>query len=213
LGRGTWGVVVRSLKNGETLYALNAQKLLIPASNMKIVTLAAAAETLGWDYQYETKLFLVNGDLVVVGTGDPSIALFDGSADRVFGDWAARLSSLGVRTIARIVGDDNAFEDQTLGFGWSWDDLPDDYAAGVGALQFNENAVRITVAPGPNAGDYAVVRAEPAGIGVEIVSTARTSAAGGATALTTNRLPGSQRLAIGGTIAVGATPSTLTVAV
>ena len=55
----------------------------------------------------------------------------------------------GVRTIAgRIVGDDNAFDDEALGFGWSWDDLPDDYAAGVSALQFNENAVRLAVAPG-----------------------------------------------------------------
>ena len=65
------------------------------------------------------------------------------------------LKQRGIRTIAgRVVGDDNRFEDETLGFGWSWDDLPDDYAAGVGALQFNENAVRVTVAPGPAAGDY-----------------------------------------------------------
>ena len=77
-------------------------------------------------------------------------------ADRVFADWAERLKQRGIRTIAgRIIGDDNAFDDETLGFGWSWDDLPDDYAAGVGALQFNENAVRVTVAPGPAAGDYA----------------------------------------------------------
>ena len=46
---GFWGVVVRSLKTDETLYALNASKLLMPASNMKIATLAAAADRLGWD--------------------------------------------------------------------------------------------------------------------------------------------------------------------
>src|SRR5258706_16413272 len=56
LGRGYWGVLVKSLKTGETLYALNAGKLMLPASNMKIVTLAAAAEKLGWDYTYETKV-------------------------------------------------------------------------------------------------------------------------------------------------------------
>src|SRR5262249_47307064 len=50
LAHGYWGVLVKSLKNDETLYAVNASKLFVPASNMKIVTLAAAAERLGWDY-------------------------------------------------------------------------------------------------------------------------------------------------------------------
>src|SRR4051794_38416474 len=53
LARGYWGVLVKSLKTDETLYALNAGKLMLPASNMKIVTLAAAAEKLGWAYTYE----------------------------------------------------------------------------------------------------------------------------------------------------------------
>src|SRR5712692_8227490 len=39
LARGYWGVVVKSLKTDETLYALNARRLMMPASNMKIVTL------------------------------------------------------------------------------------------------------------------------------------------------------------------------------
>src|SRR5262245_8110968 len=50
LDRGYWGVLVKSLRSGDTLYARNAQKLIMPASNMKIVTLAVAAERLGWDY-------------------------------------------------------------------------------------------------------------------------------------------------------------------
>src|SRR6266478_4690004 len=52
-----WGVLVKSLKSGETLYALNSRRLMMPASNMKIVTLAAAADRLGWDYTYETRIF------------------------------------------------------------------------------------------------------------------------------------------------------------
>src|SRR5712692_5601526 len=76
-----WGVLVKSLKSGDTLYALNPRKLMMPASNMKIVTLAAAAERLGWDYTYETQVFaageiesgVLRGDLIVVGSGDPSV--------------------------------------------------------------------------------------------------------------------------------------------
>ena len=55
--RGVWGVDVRSRSTpGEHLYQLNAGKLMMPASNMKILTLAAAAETLGWDYRFTTTL-------------------------------------------------------------------------------------------------------------------------------------------------------------
>src|SRR5471030_3494927 len=81
LAHGYWGVLVKSLKTDETLYALNAGKLMLPASNMKIVTLAAAAEKLGWEYRYETRVAAagpieggtLQGDLVVIGTGDPSL--------------------------------------------------------------------------------------------------------------------------------------------
>jgi D-alanyl-D-alanine carboxypeptidase/D-alanyl-D-alanine-endopeptidase (penicillin-binding protein 4) len=221
LAHGTWGVMVKSLKTAETLYARNERRLLMPASNMKIATVAAAAERLGWDYTYTTRLMtagridngVLAGDLVVVGSGDPSIGLIDGSSERLFDTWAAQLKQLGIRTVTgRIVGDDNAFEDLELGFGWSWDDLADDYAAGIGALQFNENAVRVSVAPGPRAGDAAAVIAEPAGSGVEIVSTATTAAAESQATLSAQRLPGSQRLRIAGTIALG-TSRTLTVSV
>ena len=215
-------MLARSLKTGETLYAVNANKLMMPASNMKIVTLAAAAETLGWDYTFETRVFaagtiadgVLAGDLVVVGSGDPSLVAADGMADRVFGDWAARLKQRGVRAISgRVIGDDNGFEKETLGLGWMWDDLPTDDSAGVGALQYNESAVRVTVAPGPSPGDAAATAITPAGSGLTIVSSVTTGAAGTRTSISARRLPGSMRLNLGGTIAAGAEPSTLTVSV
>ena len=220
LEHGHWSVLVKSLKAGDTVYDRNARKLMMPASNLKIVTLAAAAETLGWDYTYVTSIFTagpiedgtLGGDLVVVGSGDPSIT--SAEADAIFGDWAERLKRAGVRTVAgRVVGDDRAFDEVGLGFGWSWDDLPDDYAAGVSALQFNENAVRVTVAPGPAAGASAGVSVTPGGSGLAIVSAVTTGAAGSPAAIAARRLPGSMRLALRGTIGAGAAPATLTVSV
>ena len=220
LEHGYWGVLVKSLKSADTLYERDARKLMMPASNMKIVTLAAAAEKLGWDYTYVTNVFaagpiedgMLRGDLVVVGSGDPSI--ISAEAEALFGDWAERLKRAGVRTVAgRVVGDDRAFDDIGLGFGWSWDDLPDDYAAGVSALQFNENAVRVSVTPGPAAGESAGVSISPSGSGLAIVSAVTTAAAGSATSIGARRLPWSMRLALHGTIAAGAAPATLTVSV
>jgi D-alanyl-D-alanine carboxypeptidase/D-alanyl-D-alanine-endopeptidase (penicillin-binding protein 4) len=126
LERGYWGVLVKSLKTGETLYALNPKKLMMPASNMKIVTLAASADRLGWDYTYTTRFFSVGpieagvlqGDVLVVGNGDPSFGLTDGSAATAFDACAERLKAMGVRTIlGRIIGDDNTFDDE----GWDSD--------------------------------------------------------------------------------------------
>ena len=222
LARGFWGVLIKSLKTDETLYTLNARKLMMPASNMKIVTLAAAVEKLGWDYTYETTVRIagridngvLEGDLVVVGSGDPSLMAADGSADGLFSRWAGQLEAAGVRSIAgRIVGDDNTFDDETLGFGWSWDDLPDDYAAGVGALQLNEDAVRITVVPGAAAGDVAGISVVPAASGLSVDNDVTTSAAGLPPSIAARRLPGSPRLTLRGTIALGAAPIVESVAV
>lgn len=98
LQRGYWGILIRSLDNDDTLYSVNARKLMLPASSMKVVTLAAAAEKLGWDFRYDTTLYAsgpvegatLQGDLVVVGSGDPSLVTADGMADRVFAEWPAR---------------------------------------------------------------------------------------------------------------------------
>src|ERR1051326_5054614 len=126
LERGFWGVAVKPVSRDETWYSRNGDKLMMPASSLKIVTLAAAAEKLGWEYRYETKVFpigvvrsgVLHGDLVVVGSGDPSLDDWDGNATRLFADWAAQLKAAGISAIdGRIVGDDNAFEDEMIGVG------------------------------------------------------------------------------------------------
>ena len=210
-----WGVLVTSLSNGDTLYSVNARKLLMPGSNMKIVTLAAAADRLGWNYKYETRLLatapidggVLAGDLIVVGSGDPGIGGRDGPATRVFDAWADELVARGLRRIdGRIIGDDRAFDAEPLGAGWTWEDLGEGYSAGVSALQFNENAVRAAIAPGLRAGDPAIVTVDPPGSGLVVLNEVTTTAAGTAAAAAVRRLPGSSRLEIRGTVALGSAP-------
>ncbi len=222
LAPGYWGILVKSLWSGSTIYALNAQKLMMPASTMKIVTLAAAADRLGWDFTFTTRFLSVgriengvlDGDIMAVGTGDPSFGTADGSAGRAFDACAERLKALGVRTIlGRVIGDDNAFDDEGLGFGWSWDDLLGDYAAAVSALQFNENAARLTVTPGPAAGDVAAVALDPPDTGLTIDNRLVTAAEGSAASIGAHRLPGSSRLELRGTVPIGSAPATRVVSV
>ena len=210
LAHGYWGVLVASLKTGDVLYDVNAHKLFIPASNMKVVTLAAAAERLGWSHRYTTSLRTTGrvdggrlaGDLIVVGSGDPSVTAENAAA--LFDRWADALKAAGVRSVeGRVIGDDNAFDDDELGFGWSWDDVPDDYSAGVSGLQFNENAVRVTIAPGPAAGDSAAVSIDPPHSGTILDSQITTVAADVPSRIEARRLPGSARLVLRGSVPVG----------
>jgi D-alanyl-D-alanine carboxypeptidase/D-alanyl-D-alanine-endopeptidase (penicillin-binding protein 4) len=224
LDHSVWGVLVKSLAkpDDDALYSVHASTLLMPASNMKIVTLAATAARLGWDFHYETRIIaagpiqggVLHGDLVVVGSGDPSIGSRDGSATHVFEAWADSLKALGLRRVeGRLIGDDDRFEDETLGAGWTWDDLSEGYAAGIGALQFNENALRVTVAPGIAPGDEAIVSIDPPGSGLVIHNRLKTTAVGGATAFDAYRLPGSSQLELRGTVPLGSTPSGHTLSV
>ncbi len=154
-----WGLSIQSLENGQILYEKNSGKLLMPASNMKLITAAASMKGLGPDFTYETEIKTdgviengtLNGNLIVIGSGDPTISsrFKDGDHFRIFNDWATQLRQLGISRIAGdVIGIDDAFDDERIGFGWSWDDLPYYYATEVAALQFAENAITVTLHAG-----------------------------------------------------------------
>jgi D-alanyl-D-alanine carboxypeptidase/D-alanyl-D-alanine-endopeptidase (penicillin-binding protein 4) len=215
LQRGFWGVLVKPVDRDETWYAVNAGKLMLPASSLKIVTLATAAEKLGWDFRYETKVFaagttragVLHGDLIVVGSGDPSLDDWDGIATRLFAGWAAQLKAAGITAIdGRIVGDDNAFEDESIGSGWAWDDLPAGFAAPVGALQFNEGNVQVRLGPGDAVGDRGVATVTPETGGITLRNLIVTGPAGSAASVVRRRLPGSTRLELRGSLPLRGRP-------
>jgi D-alanyl-D-alanine carboxypeptidase/D-alanyl-D-alanine-endopeptidase (penicillin-binding protein 4) len=221
MDQGLWGVEVKSLDTGRVLYARNARKLMMPASNMKLVTLATAATTLGWDYRFTTTLETaapiengsLKGDLIVRGTGDPTINSRDERAAKLFDDWALALRGLGITRIdGNIVGDDNAFDDDGLGAGWAWDYLQYGYAAPVGALQYNEDVAKLTITAGPAEGAPAVATLE-SGSGLRVINRAYTGATGSAVTIDYVRRLDAPVLEISGSIPTGAAPLTRDVAV
>jgi D-alanyl-D-alanine carboxypeptidase/D-alanyl-D-alanine-endopeptidase (penicillin-binding protein 4) len=166
-----WGVAIQSLDNGQVIYERNAEKLLMPASNMKLITGAAALKKLGSDFHYQTTVqtdgSIANntllGNLLIIGSGDPTISARFGSGNHfsIFENWANQLKSLGITKIqGDIIGIDDRFDAQRIGYGWSWDDLPYYYATETAALQFAENAITITLVAG-QVSDPVVVKKDP----------------------------------------------------
>ena len=212
--RSFWSVLVREAASDDDLFALNAAKLMMPGSAMKIVTAAAAAELLGWDHQFETKVVsaapiedgVLRGDLVVVGGGDPSIS------ERSDVPGALRGIARGVREagITRIeggvIGDDDLFDDSPFGDGWTLDNLPYGYAAAVSALEYNEGSVDLVLRAGTEAGDPVGIHVRPGGSGLQIDNQLVTIAESGAGRLTLHRLPGSSRVVVRGQIPAKAAP-------
>jgi serine-type D-Ala-D-Ala carboxypeptidase/endopeptidase (penicillin-binding protein 4) len=226
LARSHWSLLVKSLDRDEVLFTHNPGKLVLPASNMKVFTMAAAAERLGWDFRFETTLEsaapifdgVLEGDLVVRGSGDPSIALRDDVAPRMFDDWARQLREAGVTRIAgRIVGDDDALDDVELGEGWSWDDLAYAYSGRVTALLYNEALVRIIARPGLTPGEPALIEVVPSSDhDLNITSLVTTGPAGSTASLRLERPLGSLDVTVTGTVPADAAadpPSSLTAAV
>jgi D-alanyl-D-alanine carboxypeptidase/D-alanyl-D-alanine-endopeptidase (penicillin-binding protein 4) len=180
-----WGVIVVDPGRGETLYARNADKLFMPASNMKLLTGSTALTQLGPEYRWSTTLFArgpvrdgaLVGDLIVRGNGDPSI-----SAHMQKGDALAPLraiaDSLRVHGIKRVRGKliaESMFSDAPLGYGWAWDDLDESYSARVDGLYFNEGFTEVVAYGGTRAGDAVRAVTRPATTYPTLIIQARTT--------------------------------------
>lgn len=152
----TWGIYVKDIRTGQILYSRNAEKALMPASNQKILTTATAIDALGGDFRYKTKLYfsgtvqgsVLQGDLVIQGSGDPTFGSFEmGGADPLRG-WAQALKSIGITQIqGRIIGDDDVFDDKPFGEGWDIAYLTEQAGRSIGVsaggLSYRDNVMEM----------------------------------------------------------------------
>ncbi len=150
------GVYIVSPETGQTLYEQNAHTPLIPASNTKLFSTAGVLEALGSDYRFETKLLTngtitpdgLNGDLIVQGSGDPSLSrrFLRHDPRLVFREWADGLKKKGIKTIyGNLIGDASLLSKHGQYPGWLDSDASLWYAAKTSTLVFNDNCVNITV--------------------------------------------------------------------
>ena len=161
------GVSVQDAQR-QTLVAYNDNLRLTPASNTKLITTGCALHAFGPDYRFKTGLGYtgtiqdgtLEGDLYILGGGDPTIGSKDSIAyrpDALFWKWKSLLKEAGIQRIhGRIVGDGSAYEGHLEHASWSYDDLGTYYGTGTSALCFYQNAIDYSVAAG--AGENAPVK-------------------------------------------------------
>lgn len=214
LAQAMVGIKVASLDTGRVLFESNSNKLLRPASNMKLYTVAAAIDRLTPDYRYVTSVYararpdsagIVRGDLTIYGRGDPSIAarFNGGNYFKGIDDLAARIVAAGVKRVeGDLVGDESYFTGPQYGSGWNWDDLTWWYGAEVSALTANDNALDLFVKPGMQVGAPAVITTGPPDPLLKIINKVTTAPKGTKRDLSVYRALASDELEISGSIAL-----------
>lgn len=209
--RALWGVIVHSLDKDERLFELNPQNLFVPASTAKIVSALTAADAVGWDYVFETKVFatgpivggVLKGDLIVVGSGDPTP---EGRAGDGFRVWVDAIKATGLtRVEGRILGDDDAIDEPRPGAAWSWEDVGYTSGALFGALNATENRMPLTIAPGPAEGQPATLSVDDFAQDRPLVNRTRTTGSSPTFVWPEQRI-GETPLSIEGTIRPGTAP-------
>jgi D-alanyl-D-alanine carboxypeptidase/D-alanyl-D-alanine-endopeptidase (penicillin-binding protein 4) len=208
------GVKVTSLDSGRVLFEENAQKLLRPASNMKIYTVATALDRLSPDFRFTTSVYArskpgadgtVKGDLTIFGRGDPSIAARFNNGDYMKGidELANRIVAAGVKRVeGDLVGDETYFVGPKYGSGWEWEDLTWYYGAEVTPLTINDNALDLFVKPGPTIGSRANITTGPPDPLLTIVNEVTTAGRGTRRMISVHRGLAENKITISGTIAL-----------
>lgn len=223
LARAHWGIDVEEADGGKNIYSLNSDQLFLPASNAKLFTTAAVLAYAGPDYRFHTTVETtgkidssgrLQGDLVIMGRGDPNISgrvmPYQLKTERiaphtqVLEDLADQVAHKGVKTIeGDVIGDDTFYAPERYGESWGQDDLQWIDGAPVSALTFNDNVIFVDIQPGEHPGDKALITQETETNYYVFDNRVVTSPAGVVRKVGIHRDPGSHTVVIWGTIPLG----------
>lgn len=187
------GVQVYSITRQESLFEMNPNAPLSPASTIKLLTALVALKKLGPDYTYKTEVFMngnlengvLRGDLYLKGGGDPSLV-----TERL----ALLVDEIMRSDIRSITGgifvDDTTFDNVQIDPRRIPTETDRAYNAPVAGLNFNYNTTTLFFRPGAKVGAKARVYVEPNTGYVELLNQASTSARASAYTLTASRIRG-----------------------
>lgn len=207
----TVSVTVRKASNGEVVYSKNPELGVTPASSLKVLTAAAALDTLGENHRFSTEVLTngqvakgtLYGNLYLKGYGDPTLMKND------FDHFASILANRGVKRLSgNIIGDDTWFDTDRLSKGIAKEDEAYYYAAQISALTLSPNtdydagSVIVEAKPSIN-GRNAKVTLTPATNVVRIINKSKTVPKGYRNTLKIQREYGTNEIVVTGNVPVG----------
>ena len=216
LTNGSASLTVINANTGEVVFAKNEKLGMAPASTLKTITSTAAYQLLGADFTFETTLSYtgevdetgtLNGDIVIRGTGDPSLGSDRSpqtSDTAILSAWVQAIQAAGIRKInGAVVADDRLYSGQTAPGGWTWQDMGNYYGAGVSALNWRENAVGVRFLPGSTTGAPTTLKGTTADISyLQLVNETETGARGTGDRIYAYSAPYSSRIYLRGTYGI-----------
>ncbi|MBH05433.1 MAG: D-alanyl-D-alanine carboxypeptidase/D-alanyl-D-alanine-endopeptidase [Phycisphaeraceae bacterium] len=173
LGETKYAIMIVDLTDGTELAAINVHEPMTPASNMKLITTAAALDVLQSQFKFKTDLRLVQPAdwnevsgrlpdesslpagpvLVIVGDGDPAfgdpklLGRYDLTVDDLLDEWVETIQGAGVAKVDRLVIDDRIFDTSFTKESWPQDQLSAYYCAQVAGLNFHRNVIEVWPKP------------------------------------------------------------------
>jgi D-alanyl-D-alanine carboxypeptidase/D-alanyl-D-alanine-endopeptidase (penicillin-binding protein 4) len=157
LKNGIWSIYAVEAESGEILLDINSHISLVPASNLKLITSAAALDILGAGMQLYTCLEYdgriaasgkLHGNLYLRGGGDPTLGSPEMPGvlplDSLFDLWTEAVCNAGIKEITGdIIADVSYFDDRYLPDDWSWGDMGNYYGAVTSSICINENSYNL----------------------------------------------------------------------
>ncbi len=213
--RVRWGVWIEPLLPGtmsstsHPLYSHDAERYFIPASNVKLLTTAAALRQLSPEFRIRTSVYTAGaGSLRLVGRGDPSLT------DAQLRELAQQLKRQGIRNVRQLIVDDGYFQGNSVNLSWDWEDIQAAYGASVNSLVLNQNAVELTLSPQKLGQPLGVSWSDPiAARQWRIENDSVTAEAATPISVTVNGVLGQPALQIKGQLAVDAEPEVFGLAI
>lgn len=156
------GALVLRARDAAVVFARDADRAFVPASNQKILTALGALTRFGPAHRFVTEI-LTDAAPDAAGAVDTLYLRGSGDPGLVAEQWwrlAADLRLAGLRRVGRIVADDGAFDRER----WhpSWTPVGTRaYEAPIGALQANYGAFLVVVRPGSHPGAPVTVTLDP----------------------------------------------------
>ena len=161
-------VLVQNMTTGEVIDEYRSDKVVPPASVMKLLTTAACLETMGPGFRFPTILEytgsiengVLYGDLYVHGGCDPSLGWQGKTA--FFTQWIKAVRAAGIKRIeGAVIADMTMLDGEAQNPGWLCEDAGNYYAPGIFALNYYGNTMNIVLKSGEPGTVATVMKTEP----------------------------------------------------